>query len=337
VVFVEGGPWAAAVFHGLYLILESLSSAEFGRRPKCSSGFRLAANSFARDQWAHLRQLGVPAVQEAEEAKDDDRRPKWDTAPPCTKKEWKTAISTMKRKASALTEPDASAPFRAFAFPSCLLHAEADLKPKKDFKEVTLRTNVAGACGLALIRCGEMAFSALGKDSDVMKRLSLVLSKDSPQDPETLLSALRDTQEDLTDIRKGLGRIANVGSRIAAGSFNQGIDDLRHLVWEATAAKPICPTLELCQPSLTHLFGDDSRIKEALEAAKFKPYQAASYCSKSYSNLRFPGGKELEEVGRRRRLTTRRTTSPSAAPSPRVKPMALLPRRGRARRRSGVH
>jgi hypothetical protein len=152
VVSVEGGPRAAAVFHSHYLILESLSSAEFGRRPKRSSGFRLAANYFAKDQWAHLRQLGVPAVQEANEAKDDDRRPKWVTAPPSSKKEWKTAISTMKREASALTEPDASAPFRASVFPSCLLQAEADLKPKKDFKEAMLRTNVAGACGMALVR-----------------------------------------------------------------------------------------------------------------------------------------------------------------------------------------
>jgi hypothetical protein len=116
--------------------------AEFGRRPKRLSGFRLAANSFAIDQWAHLRQLGVPAAQEAKEVQDDDRRPKWDTAPP-TKKEWKTAINSMKREVSALTEPEASAPFRAPLFPSCLLHVEANLKPKKDFKEATLRTNVA--------------------------------------------------------------------------------------------------------------------------------------------------------------------------------------------------
>jgi hypothetical protein len=151
---------------------------------------------------------------------------------------------------------------------------------------------VAGTCGLALVRCGEMAFSALGKDSDVMKRLSHAVSKDSPQDVETLLSALRDTQEDLADIRKGLGRIANVGSRIAAGFFNQGIEDLRHLVWESTAAKPIRPTLELCQPSLIHLFGDDARIKVTLEAAKFKPYQAAPLCPKSYSDPRTSDSQE---------------------------------------------
>jgi hypothetical protein len=188
VVSVEGGPRAAAVFyHGLFLILESFSSAEFGRRPKRSSGFRLAANSFARDQWAHLRQLGVPAAQEIQD-ENDDRRRKWDTAPPTKKKEWKSSIGTMKKMASALTEPDALALFRASLFPSCLLHAEADLKPKKDFKQVTLRTNVAGACGLALVRCGEMAFSAVGKDLDVMKRLHYAISGDSPQDVESLLS-----------------------------------------------------------------------------------------------------------------------------------------------------
>jgi len=104
VVSVEGGPQA--------LILESFSFAEFGHRPKRSLGFHLAVNSFARDQWAHLRQLGVPAAQEAQD-EDDDRRPRWDTAPPTTKKEWKSSIGSMKKKTSALMEPDASAPFRA--------------------------------------------------------------------------------------------------------------------------------------------------------------------------------------------------------------------------------
>jgi hypothetical protein len=101
------------------------------------------ANSFANDQWEHLHHLGDAAAQEVKADQDDDRRPKWDTASPTTK-EWKW-ISTMKREASALTEPVASAPFRASLFPTCLLHAEADLKPKKDFKEASLRTNAAGA------------------------------------------------------------------------------------------------------------------------------------------------------------------------------------------------
>jgi hypothetical protein len=188
-------------------------------------------------------------------------------------------ITLMKRKTSALTECDALAPFRVSEFPSCLLHAEADLKPKKAFKEASLRTNVAGACGLAYVRCGKMAFSALGRDSTVMSRLNAAISGDSTQDMETLLQVLKDTREDLSDIRKGLGGIANVGSSIAAGSFNQGIENVRHLIWESSAAKSIRPMLELCPSSLTHLFGDDSRIKEALEADRCRPYQAAPFRS----------------------------------------------------------
>jgi hypothetical protein len=63
-------------------------------------------------------------------------------------------IATMKREASALTEPVASALFRAFLFPTCLLHAEADLKPRKGFKEASLRTNAAGICARPLRRTG---------------------------------------------------------------------------------------------------------------------------------------------------------------------------------------
>jgi hypothetical protein len=40
------------------------------------------------------------------------------------------------------------------------------------------------------------------------------------------------------------------------------------------------PTLELCPPSLTHLFGNDARIREALEAERRRPYQAGSFRSK---------------------------------------------------------
>jgi hypothetical protein len=50
--------------------------------------------------------------------------------------------------------------------------------------------------------------------------------------------------------------------------------------------------LEDCKPSLTHLFGDDTRIKEALDAAKYKPYQAAPFRPKSFSNPRSSDSQE---------------------------------------------
>jgi hypothetical protein len=101
-----------------------------------------------------------------------------------------------------------------------------------------------------------------------------------PQDADSLLQLISDSKDDLMDIRKGLGKIANVGSEIAAGSFNQGVDELRRLVWESPLSKVVRPTLEQCPPSMTHLFDDDARIKEALEADRRRPYQAGSFRSK---------------------------------------------------------
>jgi hypothetical protein len=181
---------------------------------------------------------------------------------------------------TSLTEAKEVAQFRAFKFPSSLLHVEADLKGKKPFKDAVTRKNVAGACGIALIRCGEMAFSTLGKESNLMKRLNGALSVDSPQDTDTLLQIIKDSKDDLMDIRKGLGKFANVGSEIAAGCFNQGVDELRQLVWESPLSKAVRPTLEQCPPSMTHVFDDDARIKEALEADRRRPYQAGSFRSK---------------------------------------------------------
>jgi hypothetical protein len=213
---------------------------------------------------------------------------------------------------TTLTEADESAFFRVSQFPSSLLHVEADLQSKKPFKDAILRTNVAGACGLALIRCGELAFSSLGKESTLMSRLHDALSGDSPQDSESLLQVLKDT-EDLVDIREGLGKVANVGSEIAAGSFNQGVEDLRHLVWESPLSKAVQPTLELCPPSLTHLFSDDVRIREALEADRRRPYQAGSFCSKPNYN---PRSTKSQQGNSRKKKPTKRHSKKSSCSRP---------------------
>jgi hypothetical protein len=97
-----------------------------------------------------------PAAEE-----DIDHRPSWEPTPPNVTREWSRTISSMKRKVTTLTEAKEAALFRASEFPSALLHVEADLKGKKPFKDAVLRTEMAGACGLALVRCGELAFSSL--------------------------------------------------------------------------------------------------------------------------------------------------------------------------------
>jgi hypothetical protein len=161
-----------------------------------------------------------------------------------------------------------------------------------------------------------------------MTRIKDACSGEFPHYMDSLLSILKETHQELSEVRKGISKISNVGSRIAAGSFNQGIEDLHRLIWESTAAKTIHPTLELCKASLTHLFGDDARIKKALEAAKFKPYQATPYRPKSSSHPRSSDAQEGKDWKK-----TRSPTSPTTVLGPREKAKALPPRRGRARKR----
>jgi hypothetical protein len=97
-------------------------------------------------------------------------------------------------------------------------------------------------------------------------------SGESPQDADSLLDIMRDSLRELKVIKAAFFEVANVGSKVTAGLFNQRIEEQRRLVCGSTAAKSI-RTLELCKPSVTHLFGgDDARIKEALEAVKNKLY-----------------------------------------------------------------
>jgi hypothetical protein len=134
--------------------------------------------------------------------------------------EWKFTIHSMKRTSSVLTEPAELAPFRLLLFPSCLLHAEADLKPKKAFKEAVFRTDAAGACSLSLVQCGELAHATLGKVSPLIKRMKDACTGESPQDVDSLLTVLRDSLIELNSIKKEISKVSNIGSKIAAGIFN---------------------------------------------------------------------------------------------------------------------
>jgi hypothetical protein len=225
-----------------------------------------------------MRRIEPPKKEKVKSEEEDDRLPKWDTPSTKPKVDWETV--------SSLMEPSESAPFRSSKFPSSLLHAEADLWIKKVFKDKVLRTDAAGAFGLAFIRCGEIAHATLGKTSKLISAMKSAVTGGSPQDADSLREVLRVSLEELDTIKKEVERVSLVGSRIAAGVFNQGIKEQRRLVCDTPAAKHVKSTLEVCKPSLTHLFGDnDTRLDKALEAAKFfpglQPYRpkAPYFCS----------------------------------------------------------
>jgi hypothetical protein len=248
---------------------------------------------------------------------EDDRLPKWVTPSTKPKVDWETSISVLQKTASALTEPSESAPFRSSLFPSSLLHAKADLRSKKPFKDEVLRMDAAGARGLALVRCGEISHAALGKNSAVIVRMKNAATGGSPQDADSLLEVLRDSLGELDSIRKEIHKVSLVGSRIAAGVFNQGMKEQRRLVCDSPAAEFVESTLEVCKPSLTHLFGDDdTRLEKALEAAKFSP-GLQPYCPTAPFHFRSSDSQE----GRDKRRNT-----PYSKPSykkPSYKPRSL--------------
>jgi hypothetical protein len=256
---------------------------------------------------------------------EDYRRPWWDTPSSAPKKEWRSTFSNM-RASSTLTEPAESAPFRLSLFPGCLLHAEADLKPRKAFKDAVLKTDAAGACGLTLVRCGELVHAALSRDSPMIKRMKDACSGELPQDEDALLGIMRDSLEELNKIKREISKVSNVGSRIVAGIFNQGIEEQRVLVCDSPAAKAVRSTLELCKPSLTHLFGgDESRIEKAMEAAKLGHIRPPLTAPRRLHTFAPPTPRRGGTV--RRRPTQRSLLNPTG---PQEKPTALPPRGGRA-------
>jgi hypothetical protein len=180
-----------------------------------------------RQQWAHMRHVSATPSTTPDAEEDIDHHPSWEPATPTVEREWGRTISAMKGKVSTLTVAKEAAHFRTSLFPPSLLHVEADLKGKKPFKEAVLRTNVAGACGLALVRCGELAYSALGQGSELMTQLNGAISGDTPQDAASLLKLLHSIKGNVKDVHHALSDTANVGARVAAGFFNQGVDEVR--------------------------------------------------------------------------------------------------------------
>jgi hypothetical protein len=114
---------------------------------------------------------------------------------------------------------------------------------------------------------------------------------ESPQDADSRLSIIRDSLNELNEVKREISKVSNVGSRIAAGVFNQG----SNYSWSATPSQPMPLNrhLNFESPLSPIFFGEDnSRIEKALEAAKYRPYQAATYRSKVPSYFRSSDSQE---------------------------------------------
>jgi hypothetical protein len=156
-------------------------------------------------------------------------------------------------------------------------------------------------------------------------------AEDSPLDAVALREVLRASLVSLDTIRKEVEKVSLVGSRIAAGVFSQGTKEQRRLVCESSGVNKIKSSLEVCRPSLTHLFGDDeTRIDKALEASKFSSHLYGQQTYRPKAPYFPPPPTPMGGAGVvRRRMASRGSRSTSLG---REKAPALPPRRGRARR-----
>jgi hypothetical protein len=162
--------------------------------------------------------------------------------------------------------------------------------------------------------------------------MKTAIAGDSPQDADSLREVLRDSLEELDNIKREVERVSLVGSRIAAGIYNQGIREQRRLVCVSPAAKHIKSTLEVLKPSLSHFFGyDDSRFDKAKAWRRRSSCQASSPTAPRLPTSAPPIPRRGGTEGRSHTSNPRsRTTSPG----PREKAPALPPGRRRASRRS---
>jgi hypothetical protein len=92
-----------------------------------------------------------------------------------------------------------------------------------------------------------------------------------------MIAALQDMGE-LKEAKRDIFKVTNMGSKIAAGMFNQDVVELSDVVTSISPGKDIRSTLQVCKPSLTHLFGDEGGpIETALDAIKHSLPRAPTF------------------------------------------------------------
>lgn len=146
----------------------------------------------------------------------------------------------------------------------------------KEFKASKDRANAAGACGLSVIRCSEIVKTSV---DDILEALRDGEDKDFKALSERIAKALKSMQNDVSDV-------TTLGTKVAAGSFNQEVALQRKLLIASKQGSLIKDTLSQCLPTAILTFDDKgSRIKDALEAARAHP--RPSYQPKSSSRSFF--------------------------------------------------
>lgn len=219
------------------------------------------ASKWARGKWIDARKVATKSQEAALSGDDSGAKPEIDWATLKYKGDWASTLRQMKGAVRSLTIRPNSAPFKSSKLPDCISFIEDSLSGDKIFKESRERADVAGACGLSLIRCGEIVSASV---SDLMENI-----KADDFDFESFRASMK---EKLTKLQNGVNETVELGTRVAAGAFNQEVKVQRNQVLNCRLGRPIKDTLESCDPTSIHLFEDQaSKIKEAVLASRIQP------------------------------------------------------------------
>jgi hypothetical protein len=137
----------------------------------------------------------------------------------------------------------------------------------KAFEDAELRANAAGTCGLAALTCAESSRAHASRIHATCKALPPL--PNASQEELDALCAWRD------DIRQEVTAwiVSDVGDKLSVGIFNKETETIHQQLAKFAKLAPTRTILLYSGPSQMHLFSDDKRIANSMEAAdKQWPY-----------------------------------------------------------------
>jgi hypothetical protein len=185
------------------------------RRPTPKTSSKAFGNSvWTTKKWSIFRNLGD--VSEADAESEDDGRPRSHCRPSKRKVTW-TATSGSKQEKAA--------PFKTLVLPECISYMGPDLKKVRGFPEAELRSNAAGACALAALRCAEASRSYSKEINNICRTPLPQLEGASQEDIDQVSALFKSIQGEVAKWKSAINDASNFGAKNLSGYVQQGDGD----------------------------------------------------------------------------------------------------------------
>jgi hypothetical protein len=196
------------------------------RRPTPNTSSKAFGNSvLTTKEWSIFRNLGD--VTEADAESEDDGRPRSHCRPSKRKVTWTATLGSkqMKSGIKMLLEQEEAAPFKTLVLPECISYMGPDLKKVRGFPEAELRSNAAGACALAALRCAEASRSYSKEINNICRTPLPQLEGASQEDIDQVSALFKSIQGEVAKWKSAINDASNFGAKNLSGYVQQGDGD----------------------------------------------------------------------------------------------------------------